>query len=566
MQRDRRLPRAQILVALVAALLGSPALPAAAEQPVSTERVLRVGVVHDAETLNPAFPGNDVDREITRLQFAGLTTRSIPDLEVEPDLAESWAVSDDGRTVTYTLRAGLRWSDGQPLTADDVVATLGRARDEHWPAYADVVEHLRAEKRDARHVVVTSDVPDPRLPALEVPILPRHVYGKIGAGELRGHEATDGVGSGPYVLAENDPGARRTLRRNPNWWAGAPFVEQVDLLVYRQADDLVGALAANDLDAAVGLPAAEYDRIAGSHDVTGISGRSSPVVVLTLDTQHGDPALRDARVRRAIDLAVDRALVAEAVSGGLSTPLDRLPVSLVPPAWPPNEQAGVSPEPQTHAAARALAEAGYGNDGGTPLRLRVAPLPSWPESATTALADSLERAGVEVELVAPGADADLAAHELDLSPEPFTILRLFACTGKPAGDPVTWCDSDFDNTYRSYLSSSADRHDALVEELSATIDRELPVVTLYQRNELQGYRIDRFTEWSRQPRRYGPVLFSGTSLPYTRLEPSPIFSVPGSKRKLMLAVGGGAGLLVLAAAAGFVVLRRTGRLSRKTGS
>lgn len=574
MQRDRRPLSGPILVAALVATLVAPVLPAGA-QVVSTERVLRVGVLHDAETLNPAFPGNELDREISTLQFARLTTRSVPDLEVVPDLAQSWRVN--GQTVTYYLRSGLRWSDGRPLTADDVVYTLERAREEAWPAYAGAVEHVRAEALDERRVRVRTSEPDPRLPALEVPILPRHVYEKVGTGEMPGHEATDGVGSGPYVLLESEPGRRRGLVRNEHWWGGAPFVERVDFLVHPDAPTLVDALASDDLDFAAGLPASEFDRVSTSRNVTTIAGRVSPVVVLVIDSAGGAPALRDLRVRRAIDLAVDRARVAHAVSGGLFTPVTELPISPAPTEWPPGEQTGHGTGPRTAAAVDALESAGFRDttdDGvrasgdGEPLRLRLAVPASWPEEARDALAGPLTEAGFGIDVIDAGERVDLEVHELALSAEPLTALRAFTCAGDSGTgeDPVAWCDPTFDAAFSRYLASEPAERDALVEQMAATIADQLPVVALYQHNELQGYRIDRFTEWSRQPRRYGPVLFSGTSLPYTRLEPSPIFSPPGSRRKLMLAAAGGAGLLVVAGLAGFVALRRTGRLSRTESS
>lgn len=574
MQRDRRLLRGPILAALAVAMLGGiPVVPAGAQQLVSTERVLRVGVLADAETLNPAFPGNALDREIATLQFARLTSRSIPDLTVVPDLAESWRLTGNGQTVTYELRADLHWSDGEPLTADDVAYTLERAREEAWPAYADTVEHMSAEVLDERRVRVHTSEPDPRLPALEVPILPRHVYEKVGRDDLPDHQATDGVGSGPFVLLENEPGHRRGLVRNGHWWAGSPLAERVDFLVHPDASALVDALADSDLDFAAGLPSSEFERVATSRNVTTVAGRTNPVVVLALSTADSASVLQDPSVRRAIDLAVDRAAVARAVSGGLFTPLTELPLSLAPPTWPPGEETGTLTGARVEDAVSTLEAAGFreAHDGvresseGEPLRVRLAVPSSWPEAARDALAGPLRDAGFGIDVVDEAGAADLAVRELTLSAEPLTALRVFSCTGDSGAgdDAVAWCDPSYDAAFSRYLASTPAERDALVEQMAATLADELPVVPLYQHNELQGYRIDRFTEWNRQPRRYGPVLFSGTPLPYTRLEPSPIFSQPGSRRKLMLAAAGGAGLVAMAGLAGFALLRRSRHGARR---
>ena len=111
--------------------------------------------VGQPSTLNPLLAQLDpVDREFLPLLFAGLT-RAAPDGQIVPDLAERWDVSPDGRTYTFVLRGGLRWSDGTPLDAQDVAFTYGALRAPDFPADPDFLapwREVQAEALDARTV------------------------------------------------------------------------------------------------------------------------------------------------------------------------------------------------------------------------------------------------------------------------------------------------------------------------------------------------------------------------------------------------------------------------------
>src|SRR5690606_10468043 len=139
------------------------------------------------------------DYELWNLQYGGLTDKDAA-LETVPGLAESWEASDDGLTYTYTLREGLLWSDRTPLTADDVAWTINTSRDEEWFNHYSTTANLDAVVIDDRTVEVTSSVPDPKLPAFDVYILPRHVWEAQAGDDISTYEALDGVGSGPFTL------------------------------------------------------------------------------------------------------------------------------------------------------------------------------------------------------------------------------------------------------------------------------------------------------------------------------------------------------------------------------
>ena len=131
---------------------------AAQEAPVT----LTVGLLQDLDSPNVTAGYLVSSYEVWNLQYATLTDKAAADFATEPGLAESWKASDDGLTYTYTLRDGLLWSDGTPLTAEDVAWTVNTSRDQGWMNHSSITANLTATAVDARTVKITSSVPDPK--------------------------------------------------------------------------------------------------------------------------------------------------------------------------------------------------------------------------------------------------------------------------------------------------------------------------------------------------------------------------------------------------------------------
>ena len=117
-------------------------------------------------------------------------------------MAESWTSSADGLTWTYKMRPDMKWSDGEPMTADDVKYTIDRANEEHWNSHITITANLTATVVDANTLVIKTSVPDPRLPTLGAYILPKHIYEKVSAEDLPNYTAEDKIGGGPFMLGE----------------------------------------------------------------------------------------------------------------------------------------------------------------------------------------------------------------------------------------------------------------------------------------------------------------------------------------------------------------------------
>lgn len=193
---------------------------------------LVIATAQGPKTFNPLFAGDDGSETITRLLFGSLVTLNLSAQEISPGLAESWQAGPDGKTWTFKLREGLRWSDGQPLSAQDVVFTwneimynpqLNRSTYNLFRADGRNFEVTNLDDRTVR--VVTPEVFAPFLEFFgTVAILPRHVLQDAVRGQrfplVYGLNTPPErlVGCGPFRIEEVRAGKYTLLERNPEYW------------------------------------------------------------------------------------------------------------------------------------------------------------------------------------------------------------------------------------------------------------------------------------------------------------------------------------------------------------
>lgn len=365
------------------AALAAAALVATTASAVTLHR----GNGFEADTLDPHKYQLTAERFILTDLFEGLVAVNAK-AEPIPGIAESWDISPDGRVYTFHLRAGLKWSDGAPLTADDEVAGLRRVFDPKTaaPLIDDgfivkngravaagqmPVDQLGVRAVDERTVEVTLESPSSAFiqrianwPYFAP--LPRHLYASAGDGWTK---AGVMVSNGAYMLAERVPNERVRLVKNPNYWDAANVA--IDEIVYSPAEDEASALKqfrAGELDLHLAFPLSEYPWLQQN---MAAETRLDPSVQLTyLAFNQTKPPFNDARVRKALSLALDRTtLTTKVVNVGLTPAYSLVPA--VVPGWSPDPANDTSTTPfaERQAEARALlAEAGY--DEGNPLSVR----------------------------------------------------------------------------------------------------------------------------------------------------------------------------------------------------
>jgi peptide/nickel transport system substrate-binding protein len=521
---------------------------AAEDAPVT----LTVGLLQDIDSPNVTAGYLVSSYEVWNLQYATLTDKAAADFATEPGLAESWTASDDGLTYTYTLREGLLWSDGTPLTADDVAWTVNTSRDQGWMNHSSITANLTATAVDARTVTITSSVPDPKLPTMDVYILPKHIWEEQAAGDITTYDALDGVGSGPFTLQEWKSGQSWTMKANPNYWKGAPAIDQVIFRVFTNADAMVAALKKGEIDAANAVPSSAFADLQSTEGIQAIFGTQGSMSELAMNGMggglgDGHPALQDVAVRHAIHHAIDKQVLFDRVINGYGVQGTTLSVS-PDPAWKP---AIPEAEQYTYDPAKAqqlLDDAGYVDTngdgvrempgGGQELVFRYA---ERSESEVAApirelITGWLEQIGIGTE-VSVFDDTQLtdvvASGEYDLfvwgwTPfvDPDPMLSYFRCEQLTTSldaygyNDANWCSDEYDALY-TQQNQELDRTKRieLVHQMLRLFYDQSTYVVLFEDAELQAYRTDRFSGWTRQPAETGPVLFSNTSPTYANLVP-----------------------------------------------
>ena len=343
---------------------------------------------------------NEIDRDLVSLIFAGLVKIG-KNGQVEPDLAESWDISADGRIYTFRLRQDRQWHNGQPVVVDDVLFTVRLLQDPAFPGLPDVAEPWRkveAAKVDERTVRFT--LAEPYAPFLEqatIGILPAHLFGALPAADLASHPFNGfPIGAGPFKVSQVSV-QQITLVPDPAYPGPQPYLESVAFRFYPSAQAAVTALLQGEATGVRHVPPDEVARLAQDERVQVLAvpnvGRAA---VLLLNSRR--PPFDDANVRRAISLALDRqGLVATALQGKGEPAYG----PICPLCWGYYEQ---RTERDLERARSLLAAAGWADgDGvrekeGKPLIVPLATSDA-PERkrVVAALAAQLAEAGVQVE-------------------------------------------------------------------------------------------------------------------------------------------------------------------------
>ncbi|MEY7977771.1 ABC transporter substrate-binding protein [Streptomyces pilosus] len=310
----RRIRGAAAAMAMAAAVTACSAPGGDADGGGAAESVV-IGVSTEPDTLSPLLGyGKDGNSKI----FDGLLARNA-DLSLKPALAKALPeITDGGRTYTYTLRDGVKFSDGEPLTADDVVFTYRTVLDDRTNNTAkselDAIKEVKADGDDK--VVFTLDYPYAGFAARTVlPVVPEHVAGEQDPNT--GAFNTEPVGTGPYVLTGWSKGEKLTFKANRDYWGGAPKVKKLTMAIIADDDVRATRLRSGDLDGATLPPnlAATFKDDDGrkTHRATSYDFRA-----VTLPT--GNPVTGDTAIRRALDLAVDREAMVDKILDGAGRP------------------------------------------------------------------------------------------------------------------------------------------------------------------------------------------------------------------------------------------------------
>jgi peptide/nickel transport system substrate-binding protein len=553
---------AALALALSALLVAGPPTPARAADPL----VLKIGTTQDLEALNPFNAYQYIGDEVYWINYDFLVNFG-NDLKPIPGFAESWSQSADGKTWTFKIRPGMKWSDGTPATAEDAAWTFQmiidavEAGNSVGYGYIDPdvknAAMVSATATDPETLVIELSRPNDRPLSTTVPILPKHIWGDKTLDDINNF-ANDPpvVGTGPYQVTEWKTGQYARLERNPYYWGNRGAADEVYFQFFPDAvDTMVQSFKAGELDYIRNPSALQFNQLASEPDTKTISSTSNGFTELGFNTYTKEikgggastKALQDPAFRDALGYAIDKQLLIDKVLQGYGT----LGTTQVP-AWErrfhtePNDVRTFDIE----LAKQKLDAAGYKLDAsgnrldkeGKALNLRL----YFPNSSddypkiAAFLTDWFGQLGIKVKsqsfdsgalteiLLPPEADpANPEKYKLDYDmfiwgwggyPDPNSLLQIFTTEAIGSMSDSQFSNPEYDALYTKQLeAATSEERKTYIDQMQQLFYDQAPYHVFYYDNELHAYHTDKFANWQTQPTDGGTPFFVNGSLNYTLL-------------------------------------------------
>jgi peptide/nickel transport system substrate-binding protein len=485
---------------------------------------VRFDVAADPANLDPLFAHADagmVEQQLAHLVFEPFFDldargRPVPELVAVIPTVANGGISRDGRTLVYHLRPGVRWSDGVPVTARDVLFTLRAILDDRNPVASREGYALidRAEALGAYGV--RFHLSRPWAPAVATfftygtspqYVLPEHILAKQ-APPLREapFSSAPTVGDGPFRFVAWRRGERISYVANPRYWRGEPAVKRLDVRIVPDPQTNLTLLRSGELDFNLVAPAQAAGLERDSRQLAFATASTALIAGIAVNLAH--PPLDDARVRRALALGIDRAGVSAKIT------LGRYPVAQSDRprfSWAYDAriaQPGFDPA----ASDRAFEAAGWrrGPGGirrknGRPLALTYVQFPETSTGVATAavVQRELYERGVDVtiksisnaQLFLPASDGGtLANGRFDLAYVPWSMGAdpddrfLLGCTSA-VKNYMHYCDASVERLERqAEVDSVRTRRIAAYAAIDRIVARDLPIVYLFNPSYVYAYQ------------------------------------------------------------------------------
>jgi peptide/nickel transport system substrate-binding protein len=490
--------------------------PTTAPEPTTpaASKVVTISFTQELDNLSPLYTAMWFSQITQPFWLRGLwrfDDKGNPVLDIAAEIPSeaNGGVADGGKTITIKLNPDAKWSDGQPITADDFVFTYQMITSPKntvssaYP-YDTVVESVEAQ--DPQTVVVKFS--EPFAPwfttifsgsTFSTPPLPKHILEPVfeSAGTLDGAEWNRAplVSSGPFVFGEWESGSHLRFIRNENWFGPAPKVDEIFIRFVPDDAAQMAAIQAGDTDIGVFLSFSDFPTVEGSGvaQMAQDPGGYAESWYFNFDPERSHPAIQDPNVRRAIVMATDREKITQDLLGG-----ETAPVGTFWDATPPFGNPDIKPYAyDPDEAARLLDEAGWtmGADGvrektldGEVVKLKLKYITNSRQLRKDVMAVVKQMwagVGIDSELVNNAndiyfgtygengplyGDYDIAQYSNAPSfPDP--DVAQFTCEEIPTPDKPEG------NNFQGYCNAELD---ALFAEQARTVDREARIQLFYQ--------------------------------------------------------------------------------------
>ncbi|MBK90768.1 MAG: ABC transporter substrate-binding protein [Chloroflexi bacterium] len=434
----------------------------------------------DPPTFDPALVTDTTSASIIVEIFSGLVTLN-KDLDIIPDLAKSWEVSDDGKTYTFNLRNGIKFSNGDPVTAEDFKWSIERASNPDTGSMnaevylgdilgvKEVVES-GGELKEIKGLNVIDDktleitIDEPKTYFLAKLTYPTAFVLNKNYVEKQGEDWIDNpVGTGPFVLTEYQIGQTLKLKKNENYWGEKA---KVDGIIMNLAGGVSMAMYENDEIDITGVGLADLERVKDPNDPLNKDLVNVPpqFSLNYIGFNVNMPPFEDENFRKALSYAVDKEIIADKIYSGLTKPS----YSIIPPGFPGYSPSIKGIEFNEELAKEYLAKSKYSDPATRPRIIVTIPGTGGSPGLDTEVISDMwkETLGIEVEIQ----QVEWATYLQDMNRK---RLQLWAGSGWQAdyADPQDFIDvlfySKSDVNHGNYSNPEVDK---LILEARTEID------------------------------------------------------------------------------------------------
>ncbi|TLS40240.1 ABC transporter substrate-binding protein [Streptomyces montanus] len=562
------------------------------------KKVLTVAVAQSVDSLSPFLATRLVSTSIHRLMYEYLTNYDPKDNHAIPGLATKWEPSADKLTWTYTIRSNSKWSDGKGATAEDAAWTFNKMMTDEGAATANgsfVANFRKVTAPSPTKLVIELKKPQATMAALDVPIVPKHVWQNVDDFSKFNNDKTFPiVGNGPFIVTGYKADSFVRLKSNKSFWRGAPKFDELVFRYYKDQDAAVAALRKGEVSFVAGQPAltpAQAASLKGDKNikVNDAPGRrfyalaTNPGARAKNGDKFGDghESLLNQKVRQALFMAVDRKTIIDKIFQGHAVEGE----GYIPPrfstyAWEPTGSQKLSYAPEK--AAELLDQAGYKKNGdgkrvgkdGKPINYRVLCHATDPQDK--AVGKYLEEwwgalgIGVTLDCLDNVTDPwlageyDLAFDGWSVNPDPDFVLSIHTCAALPATPKDTGatdnfiCDKKYDDLYNQQLAEydPAKRADLVKQLESRLYDTGYMNVMAYP-NAVEAYRTDQIKSITTMPEAAGNIYGQDGYWSWWSATPAAADEASDDESSSTgVVIGIVAGVVVLAAAGVFFMMRR----------
>lgn len=494
--------------------------------------VVRIGWAGSPDTLNPGMAILTEAYTVFELVYDAMYDLNL-DGSFTLSLAESVDVSDDGLVYTYKIRDGIKWHDGEDLTAEDIAYTYNLYKDTPEYPYLNgyYTPYFESIVTNGNEVVLTltEAIPNIESQLVFLYVLPKHIWENENKLEF---ENTAMIGSGPFKMAEYVQNEFVRLTANKEYFSTPPKVDEVVFQTFENQDALVQAIKTGQLDMVTEMPNTAAETLKAEDNVEVVVGAPlapgvTDIIFNQVDPENcptdagglctGHPALRDRNVRLAMAHATDKQKLIDLILLGLGNPgLTLIPDGLG--VW--YNDSIQDYEFDVAKANQILDDAGYADsngdgvrelpDGSQPLTFRL----NWPSDSINAprmaelLSEMWAEIGITLELQAVDPDALTAqccpAFDFDImiwgwasDPDPSALLYVYTTEAIPSGSSETgYSNPAYDELYaKQQTTLDFDARKDMVWDMQKIVHDDVVYIIPFYDANVQAYRTDRFTGW-----------------------------------------------------------------------